>query len=72
MPSLVISPGPVTTLTLNRPEVRNAFNEELIRQLTEWAENVTPDGPARVAVLQGAGSVFCAGADLQWMSKMFG
>ena len=72
MSSLVISPGPVTTLTLNRPEVRNAFNEELIRQLTEWAEGVTPDGSVRVAVLQGAGSVFCAGADLQWMSKMVG
>jgi methylglutaconyl-CoA hydratase len=57
---------------LNRPAVRNAFNEDLIRELSEWAGSVSPDGPTRVAVLQGAGSVFCAGADLQWMSKMVG
>jgi methylglutaconyl-CoA hydratase len=72
MSSLLISPGPVTTVTLNRPDVRNAFNEDLIRALTEWAESVTPDGTTRVAVLQGAGSVFCAGADVNWMSKMVG
>ncbi|MGE5832848.1 MAG: enoyl-CoA hydratase-related protein [Acidobacteriota bacterium] len=72
MSSLLISPGPVTTVTLNRPDVRNAFNEELIRELTEWAESVPADGSVRVAVLQGAGSVFCAGADLNWMSKMVG
>ncbi|HYN05897.1 MAG TPA: enoyl-CoA hydratase-related protein [Vicinamibacterales bacterium] len=72
MSSLLISAGPITTLTLNRPDVRNAFNEDLIRELTEWAESVTPDGTVRVAILQGAGSVFCAGADLQWMSKMVG
>lgn len=72
MPTLLVSSGPVTTLTLNRPEVRNAFNEDLIRELSVWAESTTPDGPVRVAVLQGAGSVFCAGADLQWMSRMVG
>ena len=72
MPTLLVSSGPVTTLTLNRPEVRNAFNEDLIRELSVWAESITPDGPVRVAVLQGAGSVFCAGADLQWMSRMVG
>ena len=72
MPTLLVSSGPVTTLTLNRPDVRNAFNEDLIRELSAWAESVTPDGPVRVAVLQGAGSVFCAGADLQWMSRMVG
>lgn len=72
MPSLLISPGAVTTVTLNRPEVRNAFNEELIVQLTEWAASVPADGSVRAVVLQGAGSVFCAGADVQWMSKMVG
>jgi methylglutaconyl-CoA hydratase len=72
MPTLLVSPGPVTTLTLNRPDVRNAFNEDLIGELSGWAGSVTPGGPVRVAVLQGAGSVFCAGADLQWMSKMVG
>jgi methylglutaconyl-CoA hydratase len=62
--------GPVVHVMLNRPEVRNAFNEESIAQLTAWAESVTAGGAARVAVLSGAGPVFCAGADLTWMSKM--
>src|SRR6188474_898122 len=69
--SLIISQdGPVARLTLNRPEVRNAFNEALIAELTAWAESVSAGGPARVAVLSGAGKVFSAGADLTWMSKM--
>jgi methylglutaconyl-CoA hydratase len=66
----VSSDGPVVRVTLNRPEVRNAFNEDLIAELTAWAESVNPDGPVRVAVLSGAGKVFCAGADLTWMSRM--
>ncbi|HEY3885417.1 MAG TPA: enoyl-CoA hydratase-related protein [Vicinamibacterales bacterium] len=63
--------GPVVRVTLNRPEVRNAFNEALIAELTKWAETLKV-GDARVAVLSGAGKVFCAGADLTWMSKMVG
>ena len=66
----VESAGSVVRVTLNRPDVRNAFNEELIAQLTQWAGSVKADGPARVAVLAGAGKVFSAGADLTWMSKM--
>ncbi|HUL72473.1 MAG TPA: enoyl-CoA hydratase-related protein [Vicinamibacterales bacterium] len=66
----LIARGPVTTVTLNRPDVRNAFNEDLIQDLTEWARSVPPDGSVRAVILQGAGSVFCAGADVQWMSKM--
>lgn len=70
MPSISINlSGAVVTLTLNRPQVRNAFNEELIAELTAWAQRPLPVG-ARVAVLQGSGTVFCAGADLAWMSKM--
>jgi methylglutaconyl-CoA hydratase len=72
MSTLLVSPGPVTTVTLNRPDVRNALNEELIRELTDWARRVREGGPVRVAVLQGAGAVFCAGADLNWMSKVVG
>lgn len=64
--------GPVVHVTLDRPDVRNAFNEQLIAALTEWAESVRPGGGTRVAVLRGAGKVFCAGADLTWMSKMIG
>jgi methylglutaconyl-CoA hydratase len=72
MTSLLIShTGPVVTVTLNRPDVRNAFNEDLIAALTAWARGPLP-GEARVAVLRGAGKVFCAGADLAWMSRMVG
>ena len=63
--------GPVVRVTLNRPEVRNAFNEEVIAELTAWAQSVPASG-ARVAVLAGAGNAFCAGADLNWMAKMIG
>ena len=70
MSLLIDQTGTVVRVTLNRPEVRNAFNEELIAELTAWAESVKANGPARVAVLGGAGKVFCAGADLTWMSKM--
>ena len=62
--------GPVEYLTLNRPTVRNAFNEHVIRELTEWAAAVAVDKEVRVAVLAGAGSAFCAGADLTWMARM--
>jgi len=65
--------GAVEYLTLNRPDVRNAFNEDVIAELTAWAAGVPAraagDG-LRVVVLAGAGKVFCAGADLTWMSKM--
>jgi methylglutaconyl-CoA hydratase len=67
--------GPVVRVTLNRPDVRNAFNEELIAELTEWATTVhfkADSASPRVAVLSGTGKVFCAGADLGWMSKMVG
>jgi methylglutaconyl-CoA hydratase len=62
--------GAVTHVVLNRPDVRNAFDEALIEELTAWAASVRAGGPGRVAVLSGAGKVFCAGADLTWMSKM--
>jgi methylglutaconyl-CoA hydratase len=61
--------GPVVTVSLNRPEARNAFDEHLIAELAAWAR--TPLQPSvRVAVLRGEGKVFSAGADLTWMSKM--
>src|SRR4029434_4001071 len=64
--------GPVEYLTLNRPDVRNAFNEEVIAELTAWAaatrEAAAQRGVCGV-VLSGAGKTFCAGADVTWMSK---
>ena len=62
--------GPIERLTLNRPDVRNAFNEEVIAELTAWAGAIATDRGVRVVVLSGAGKVFCAGADLTWMSRM--
>jgi methylglutaconyl-CoA hydratase len=64
--------GPVETLTLNRPDVRNAFNEVVIAELTAWAADVRQRAQrheVRVVVLQGAGKSFCAGADIAWMAK---
>ncbi|OFV92944.1 MAG: hypothetical protein A3G76_12775 [Acidobacteria bacterium RIFCSPLOWO2_12_FULL_65_11] len=64
--------GPVEYLTLNRREVRNAFNEGLIAELTDWAAR-TGEAAARyelrVVVLAGAGTVFSAGADVAWMAR---
>ena len=65
--------GPVWRATLNRPAVRNAFDEALIAALRQWTEDVrraADVGEARVAVLAGAGPVFSAGADLAWMRRM--
>jgi methylglutaconyl-CoA hydratase len=62
----------VARVTLNRPEVRNALDDALIAELTDWATDASHDRGIRAAVLAGAGSVFCAGADLHWMSRMVG
>jgi len=64
--------GPIEYLTLNRPDVRNAFNEEVIAELTAWAaatREAAAQRDVRVVVLSGAGKTFCAGADVTWMSK---
>ena len=64
--------GSVEYLTLNRPDVRNAFNERMIAELTAWAGSAAADaeaGQLRAVVLAGAGPAFCAGADMAWMAK---
>jgi methylglutaconyl-CoA hydratase len=60
----------VATVTMDRPEVRNAFNERLIGDLRAAAEALGADPEVRVVVLTGAGTVFSAGADLNWMRSM--
>jgi methylglutaconyl-CoA hydratase len=62
--------GAVERVTLARPEVRNAFNEQLVSDLTAWARSITADSGVRVAVLAGQGKAFCAGADLDWLSRV--
>lgn len=61
--------GPIERLTLSRPDVRNAFNDEMIAELSAWTEAVARDREVRVIVLSGAGAVFSAGADLSWMAR---
>jgi methylglutaconyl-CoA hydratase len=60
-------------LTLNRPDVRNALNAQVIRELTDWAAAISQtarQAGVRVAVLAGSGPVFCAGADASWLASM--
>jgi methylglutaconyl-CoA hydratase len=60
----------VAQVWLNRPEVRNAFNDSVIAELTQTFENLGADPQLRVIVLAGHGKAFCAGADLGWMRTM--
>ena len=62
--------GPVARIWLNRPEVKNAFNEELIAELTDACRAFAGDEDTRVVTLSGRGEVFSAGADLNWMQKV--
>lgn len=60
----------VATVTLNRPEIRNAFNDEMIAELTDVFSHLGTNDEVRVIVLAAAGKAFCAGADLNWMREM--
>ncbi|MGZ5182233.1 MAG: enoyl-CoA hydratase/isomerase family protein [Ramlibacter sp.] len=62
----------VTTVTLNRPDVRNAFNDEVITELTAVFLELGKRPEVRCVVLAGNGPAFCAGADLNWMKRMAG
>ncbi len=62
--------GPIARLTLNRPDMRNAFDDTLIAALTGAVQAAVDDPAVRVLLLTGAGKAFCAGGDLNWMRKM--
>jgi methylglutaconyl-CoA hydratase len=62
----------VARVTLNRPEVRNAFDDALIASLTNIFRSLDAQKDVRVVVLAGNGPAFCAGADLNWMKRMAG
>lgn len=64
-----LDPRGVLTLELNRPEIRNAFNEVMIDELSRIFETDVQAPEVRTVVLRGAGEVFCAGGDLNWMKK---
>jgi methylglutaconyl-CoA hydratase len=69
--SLLIDQDPrgIVRLTLNRPGVHNALDEELIAALTGAFDRIGRDPVARVAVLGATGRTFCAGADIAWMQR---
>lgn len=60
----------VATVTLNRPDVHNAFDDALIAELTRLFKYIGEQADVRVMVLQANGKSFCAGADLNWMKRM--
>jgi methylglutaconyl-CoA hydratase len=62
----------VATIWLNRPEIHNAFNEEMISELIDCFEFIEGEKRIRVVVLRGKGKSFCAGADLNWMKGVAG
>ena len=68
----VIRDDAVATVTLNRPELHNAFNDETIAELIAAFKRLADDGAVRAVVLRGNGPSFSAGADLNWMKRMAG
>ena len=58
------------TLTLNRPDMRNAFNDEVVAELTRAFQDAASRADVRAVVLAAVGPAFCAGADLNWMRRM--
>ncbi|MBD0254025.1 MAG: enoyl-CoA hydratase/isomerase family protein [Rubrobacter sp.] len=64
--------GPVSAVTLARPDSHNALNADLIGELTRCFEEISEDESVRVVVLAGEGSSFCAGADIGYMRETAG
>ena len=60
----------IATITMNRPEVHNAFNEDVIKELTEAFIKAGNDKDVRVVILRGEGKSFSAGGDLNWMRRV--
>jgi methylglutaconyl-CoA hydratase len=62
--------GALARVALNRPDIRNAFNDVMIRELRQAFAELAGAPRLRVVVLTGEGSAFCAGADLNWMRRV--
>ena len=60
----------IKIVELNKPEIKNAFNPEMIAELTECFKKLSTDAQTKLIILKGSGTVFCAGADLNWMKSM--
>ena len=68
----ITTTGGVARVMLDRPEIRNAFDDALIAALTSALRELDADQGVRAVVLGGNGPAFCAGADLNWMKRMAG
>lgn len=64
--------GRTSRVTLRRPDLHNAFNDDMMRELTGAFERLGKDEAVRVIVLAAEGKSFCAGADIHWMKRMVG
>ncbi len=62
--------GPLVILKLNRPDKRNALNQEMIEELTDFFNFLTNDSKAVLLNIVGMGEAFCAGADIKWLSEI--
>ena len=62
--------GKVARVTLNRPELHNAFNDQMIVELADAFRTLGADPSVRAIILDAEGKSFCAGADLNWMKRM--
>jgi methylglutaconyl-CoA hydratase len=67
---LVEKPGRIAWLWLNRPDVHNAFNAVMVRELRGALAAFRDDASVRAVVLSGRGRSFCSGADLNWMREI--
>jgi methylglutaconyl-CoA hydratase len=66
---LKVHAGPITKVTLSRPELRNAMNAETLRSLTLVFREIAKDSAVRAVIVTGGGKDFCAGADINWMKE---
>ena len=69
---LIEKDGGIATLWLNRPDLHNAFDDDLIAEVTQAIDALAADAAARVVIVAGKGKSFSAGADLAWMKRMAG
>ena len=66
----IIKKDKIARIYLNRPELHNAMNEQLMKELTKSFDKLEKDDDIKVIIIKGKGKSFCAGADLNWMKSM--
>jgi methylglutaconyl-CoA hydratase len=68
--NILVEGEEIITITLNRPDIHNPFDEKTISELTDCFSKVKKNDSVRIVIVTGAGRSFCAGADLNWMRRM--